>query len=363
MQEPVHSFQRISLGSHLYTKDHKTYEEQLAIIESRNLPALDKDRCLLALRQYGYYRLSAYWYPFRIRSEDHVEGVDVPSSTVFPGYYFDDIIEAYELDKALRHIVFGALDQIEIAIRVAIAYQMGQYDRFALENIALFSDSCTSPSQWDPEKSSFDALQESLAKRQADANEDFVEHFESRYGGRLPVWSSIETWDFGTLNSCYQILRSEDKVAISNSLGVAGSKTLGGWIDILRYLRNKCAHHSRLNRRYFANFPKMPKYVVSSQLKELDQVERHRLYPVLVLMQYLLSNIGDRKSLADGLHSFSNLVGTANAVTLIDYGFPDGWENLPLWRNLNEETAIGEVHSRRKLPLEAVRNILSAFRR
>lgn len=41
-----------------------SFEEQLHLLEERGLKVQDKKRALAYLERIGYYRLSAYWYPF-----------------------------------------------------------------------------------------------------------------------------------------------------------------------------------------------------------------------------------------------------------------------------------------------------------
>lgn len=48
-----------------YSKPHRTFEEQLAQLKARGLEVTDDVTAISALRRIGYYRLSAYWYPFR----------------------------------------------------------------------------------------------------------------------------------------------------------------------------------------------------------------------------------------------------------------------------------------------------------
>ena len=40
--------------------------------------------------------------------------------------YFEDVIDRYEFDNALRKILFSAIDTIEIALRTKLIYHMSQ---------------------------------------------------------------------------------------------------------------------------------------------------------------------------------------------------------------------------------------------
>ena len=61
------------MGGHFFTKDlllmevkkPKTYEEQVSIIENKGFIVANRTECINFLHQANYYRLSAYFLPFR----------------------------------------------------------------------------------------------------------------------------------------------------------------------------------------------------------------------------------------------------------------------------------------------------------
>jgi abortive infection bacteriophage resistance protein len=69
-----------------YEKPYKTFDEQLALIEKRGLSIRDREFVTQGLVRLGYYRLSGYWYPFRVREQDHREGIDTPGDHIIPGH-------------------------------------------------------------------------------------------------------------------------------------------------------------------------------------------------------------------------------------------------------------------------------------
>ena len=75
-------------------KPYKTYEEQLAILESRGLGVKDRERALHALQHHSYYRLSAYRFPLQV-SEDQFRS----------GCTFEDLLGLYFFDHGLRLLV------------------------------------------------------------------------------------------------------------------------------------------------------------------------------------------------------------------------------------------------------------------
>jgi hypothetical protein len=63
---------------------------------------------------------------------------------------------------------------------------------------------------------------------------------------KLPVWSAVEAWSFGTLSKCIERgAQGALTDAVAASLGVAKSG-FAYRVRSLVYLRNRCAHHSRL---------------------------------------------------------------------------------------------------------------------
>lgn len=92
-------------------KQPKTYEEQIAILRRHGCAIGDEADCIENLASIGYYRLSAYFLPFKKEDGTYTAGTD-----------FDTVVRIYEFDRKLRHILFGAIEVIEIHIRSTLSY-------------------------------------------------------------------------------------------------------------------------------------------------------------------------------------------------------------------------------------------------
>ena len=127
-----------------YSKPWQSYQQQLNLLKSRGLVVSDEAKALEHLERIGYYRLSGYWYSFRERSEvccplEAIVGrkykkgqTDKLVLDAFKqGAAFSHAVDLYVFDKKLRLLVLDALERIEIAIRVDVAYTLGQKDPFA----------------------------------------------------------------------------------------------------------------------------------------------------------------------------------------------------------------------------------------
>lgn len=126
--------------SHSSNKRYLTFDEQCQRIAEYGIAIDSTEDDVSNLRRLGYYRLSAYWYPFRLPNP--VNPNDPPLSKVYPGISFSDIVAICDFDDQLRSIVLRAVASVEIAVRVAVAYQLGRYGAMAYLTPEAWSDHC-----------------------------------------------------------------------------------------------------------------------------------------------------------------------------------------------------------------------------
>lgn len=107
---PVFSFIE---GEAMELKPFKTYQEQVEILRGRGMRIGDASFAEEKLRTRNYYRLSGYWYPFRIMSTDRSHRLD----KFCEGAAFSDVLALYDFDAELRAAVYHELALIESAIR------------------------------------------------------------------------------------------------------------------------------------------------------------------------------------------------------------------------------------------------------
>ena len=92
-------------------KNPTTYEQQLAKLKLRGCTTKDDAFCIAVLKTVNYYRLSAYFLPFKKSDDTYVEGTS-----------FEQVFNIYEFDRKLRRIIFSAIEEIEVFTRAAFAY-------------------------------------------------------------------------------------------------------------------------------------------------------------------------------------------------------------------------------------------------
>lgn len=287
-----------------HPKVWKSYEDQLNVLISRGLRVENKDKALEYLAKIGYYRLSGYWYPFREQTGSCIRLTDdfkrpkklkvetLRYDRFLPGASFQNAVDLYVFDKKLRLIALDALERIEIAIRVDVSHTLGKEDRFAYLRPDLFHRSFSS----DLNNEGLTNHHRWLGKHAGlitRSKEEFISHNRTRYGLPIPIWVSCEVWDFGTMSMMFAGMRERDQDIISRKYGISNGRVFASWLRSLNYLRNVCAHHSRLWNRNIVDQPKLPSEKEASFVKAFKGDERLISRPFLLfcITQHLMKKI------------------------------------------------------------------------
>lgn len=310
--------------------DWKSYADQLQILKDRGLQVRDEAQALLDLERIGYYCLSGYWYPFR-QLKAQPAGLSFREDDFVAGSTFEDVVALYVFDKNLRLLALDALERIERALRVDVAYLLGAHDCFAHHEPALFHGNFSrrqiargrnaGKTDHDVWLERYDTLV------YQNRRQPFVAHNLTKHQ-KLPIWVAVEILDFGALSRLFAGMKFADKATIAAKYGLATGLELEQWLRSLNLIRNVSAHHSRLWNMNVLELSPVPQFDAQWQ-----QLNNARPFMYFCLMQKLLAKI----SPLSGWHSrFVALAGAfpepANkAVTAQDFGAVPGWENWGLW--------------------------------
>ncbi|MFL6021741.1 MAG: Abi family protein, partial [Marmoricola sp.] len=121
-----------------YDKPHLPFDQQLQRIAARGMVYEDQKSATQSLKHIGYYRLSAYTFPFRRFSDLGEDGRPVgPRPDAFQeGSRFEDAVALHDFDQKLRRCLANGLEEVEVGLRTQIAYTLGQADPFGHLNTA-----------------------------------------------------------------------------------------------------------------------------------------------------------------------------------------------------------------------------------
>ncbi|MFA5800678.1 MAG: Abi family protein [Candidatus Peribacteraceae bacterium] len=269
-----------------YAKPSLTYEQQADLVLSRGL-ATDRQILIERLRAVGYYRLSAYWHPFKR-----------PDDTFAPGTTLDTVWQRYTFDRQLRLMVMDAIERVEVAIRSALITNLTlRFGPFAHLDPRAFPG--INP---DEHRRLLDDLRDGAQR----SSEVFVEHFKRTYDDfpDLPLWAAAEIMTFGNMFTLFRISGKHTQKALAQPYGVTG-KVLFSWLLTLNYVRNLCAHHARLWNRELALKPLIPDAKHDPRWYGERPVGNNRIFAVLTIHHFLLLRIAPQSGWRDRLFLFS----------------------------------------------------------
>jgi abortive infection bacteriophage resistance protein len=221
-----------------YAKPWCSHRDQVVLLQQRGLVIADPVAAAGFLQHINYYRFSGYCLAF-----EQARHRFLPDTT------FEQIQAACEFDRVLRDLATEALEIVELDLRSVIAYHFGrQHGAFGHTSPAWFFHRFKHR-EW------IDKLHEEARR----SSELFVTHFKATYAEfpDLPIWMATEAMSFGALSQMLSGMTHRDQKAVSVRYGVQ-HRVLASWMHHLVYVRNLCAHHSRLWDRIWSIKPTLP---------------------------------------------------------------------------------------------------------
>jgi len=313
--------------SKVYDKKPFSFQKQIELLKSRHLIIDDEPKALSYLQEISYYRLSAYFLPYQSTKDNFENNIT-----------FEQIIKTYSFDRELRLLIFDCIERIEVAIRTQFIYQMALH----------YNDS-----HWQDNQNHFITpyynkignlinpyadFQAIISKaKTARTPETFIKHYINTYNkpANPPSWMCFELLTIGELSHIYRGLKNNaDKKRIADFFEVHPT-VFTSWLHTLTYVRNICAHHSRLWNRDLAIEPeKLLKPKGNWIAKPYEN--NKRVFYFLCVLRYLLLRANPSNSMKQKIE---NLFDKYPTVPIKYLGIPsDGkgnlldWQNEPIWK-------------------------------
>jgi abortive infection bacteriophage resistance protein len=280
------------MSKRTYNKKALTFKDQLELMKSRGLTINDENKTISYLQEISYYRLSAYFLPYQKTKDTFNSNVT-----------FDQIIDTYSFDRELRLLVFDCIERIEVAIRTQFIYKLA----------ITYNDS-----HWQDNKNLFVApyynkignlidpysdLQSIISKaKSARRPEVFIKHYTDNYtiSSNPPSWMCFELLTIGELSHIYRGLKNNsDKKNIADFFDLHHT-VFTSWLHTITYVRNICAHHSRLWNKDLAIEPdkllKPKGNWISSEFNN-----NKRVFYFVCLLKYMLDRANPNNNLKSKL--------------------------------------------------------------
>lgn len=295
-----------------YTKPFLSYDDQANLLESRGLIIRDREFLLEKLMNIGYYRLSAYWYPFKISDSDNFK----------PNTDFDCIYKRYRFDRRFRILIFDAIERVETSVKALVIRNFSEaYTPFGYtvqNNFNKFSS-------FDFDKF-LQTIQNSIEKSQKN-KELFVVHFFDKYDEEttLPLQMLSELITFGTMFTMLKHMHRPLQKNIVEKFGVA-YPVLEQWLLTLNYVRNICAHNVRLWNRRLSICPTIPNL---KKHPEWSNVPNNYPFVILLILRTLLKQCAPN---SNWKLRVEKLFDEYSDLPVRGMGLPENWRDHILWK-------------------------------
>jgi abortive infection bacteriophage resistance protein len=309
-----------------YNKVPLSFQDQISLLESRGLIIDDEFKAISFLKEISYYRMSAYFIPYQITKDKFEKGTT-----------FDQIIKTYSFDRELRLLVFSCIERIEVAIRTQFIYQMSLHynDSHWQDNQNHFN-----PPYYNKIGKLVHPFAEFQAKiskaKTARTPETFIKHYIHNYKkpSNPPSWMCFELLTIGELSNIYRGLKNNaDKKRIADFFEVHHS-VFSSWLHTLTYIRNLCAHHSRLWNRDLAIEPEKLLKPKGNWIPTHFENNK-RVFYFLCVLRYMLLRANQGNSMKQKVE---NLFNKYPSVPIKFMGIPSDrngdlmdWKKEPLW--------------------------------
>lgn len=295
-----------------YSKQYSSPSDLVSLLKLRGLSISDENKAINYLKRIGYYRLSAYFYPF-LKSPKKLHKFKTGAS-------FEKSLSIYRFDRQLRLLIFNQIEKIEVAIRSAIVNTMSKEtgDPFWITNPIYFAN-----------MTRFNSSMQKIIHEYHNSKEDFIIHFKTTYQDNYPPsWMLAEIIPLGVLSRIFCNIKSNSirkKIAQEFNLNIP---VFESWLTIITATRNNCCHHTRVWNKTYGLRALLIKRPTQPWIK--SAVNHKKIYFSLCVIKYFMNAIVPNNDmtvkLLELLQEYPN-------IDIHAMGFSTNWQEEDLWKS------------------------------
>jgi abortive infection bacteriophage resistance protein len=287
-------------------KDFKTIDEQLQLLRSRGLTIADEDIAKDFLLRNNYYRISGY--SLTLRKND----------TFAKSATFQNIVDIYNFDHELRHIILEYIETIEVQMKSVYAYEFTKvHGPIGYLDDSFFTNKTK-------HKEIIDKA--NAQKSQRLPHEAYLKHFVNDLHQDIPLWAYVDLLTISDISFLYAISEPNIKDEVAHTFGLSmkkGAAILGSYMHSMTIIRNLCAHGSRIYNRLFEQKPSLNKNEKALLITNADgQVDNAHFYGFVLIMKRLLPS----DKFVEMKNSIITLTQKYPFVRMDYYGFRNDWK-------------------------------------
>ena len=224
-----------------------------------------------------------------------------------------DIINLFNFDHKLRMEVFYCIGKIELYVRSLVSYTAIElHGENWLLNDSLFDNN-----------NNISSIRSKIANQE---NKDVLELNSHDFLNNLTIGQLLIITK--TFNDRYLIDFIKDEI------GATSKTCFLNWLEVLRQIRNICAHHGRLWNRTLL----IPKTIMNSLVEpylpsivtSTNKRRKNRLYLTLLMINYIFMSMKEDYSIKKNLRRLLNEYDIKDYV-FVNSGFPFHWYNNDIW--------------------------------
>lgn len=294
-----------------FEKPPKTFDEQIDLLQSRGMVIEDRKAAHHYLSHLNYYRLTAYWLPFE---------ADHSSHRFHSATNFNAVLNLYVFDRELRLLLLDAIERVEVSLRTQWAYHLAhEYGAHAY----LDSTIASRPDWW---QRNLDSLNDEIKR----ADEEFIKHYTRKYTDppTPPIWAVAEVMSLGVLSRWFTNLKPMHTRNAIAGVYQLDERVLQAFIRHITYIRNLCAHHSRLWNRRLTVTMQLPRTKPSALISNFNASKDRMIYNTLVMLAWFLDCISPDHHWKTRL---KDLI-LRHEIDPAHMGFPDDYNQRFIWR-------------------------------
>ena len=306
--------------------EHKSYEEQVILLESRSMNFGDsraRNKAINSLSTIPYYKIKEFAKPFaKIEKNESSKIID------YQDIRFEIIISRYYQDKNLRLNLLHAIEDIEVAIKTKIAYvlgkdELGSYSYLDFPKWCNKEEYCKHYLKYSENK--FKRNLSAEIRKSPSSEIDKKTKIDKRKFP--PVWLAINKLTFGQMVNLLELMATSKINEISNPFDCSNSELIS-WLKCLNLVRNICAHNSNIIDFKFTTVPQLKENWKDILYEYKEGVYSNRIaLPLLILLE-MMNSINPRYDFTNIMTSFEKLIKDDSTAKYYGFSSIKTFENL-----------------------------------
>lgn len=303
-------------------KTFKTLDEQIQILQAKNVVIDDYNYVKDILLRENYFFISGYRHLF-IKSP--IE------KTYIKGTNFREIYAMFHFDRQLRNIFFKNILKVENNLKSILSYVMSKNHGFKEKNYLNPNNFVKDPKR---SKQVNDLLKKMHRQIRVNGKQhSATSHYINNYG-YIPLWVVVKVLSFGIVGELYTILKAEDQKEIAEIFNIEVNDMID-FLPILANYRNLCAHEDICYEHRSQKDIRNNKYHDYLDIPKMDGeyiYGKNDLFSLVLILKYILAHDDFTMMMHEidyEINLLSSRLKVINVTKVLDaMGFPLNYQEL-----------------------------------